>query len=118
MFVTKDEIVKKFVDHVIESGEREPLISWYVGHTNNLERRKKEHENGKGITCKHFKSLLQCPDVQNACKAENILEKVGFSKTAKDLVIVNESDDVEIVSYSAIGSELHHVYTYLAVENK
>ena len=108
--ITCDEAVKKFIDYAKPYDSSAPNKHWYVGITNDLERRKKEHEADKNICCKFIHSPIspQKPDI--ARTLEKKLEKAGFSIHEKDLEPIQETASTQ--------AKKVYIYIYQAVKPK
>lgn len=84
-----NQIIKSFVDFAKNKDPDRAKDAWYVGVTNNTERRKGEHIRDlekieKGLT--HFVSK-NVGTSENALKIEKALSaKFGFAKTKKELL--------------------------------
>ncbi len=108
--MTYDDAVKIFIDYAKHNDSSAPNKHWYVGITNNLERRKKEHEADKNICCKFIHSPLPPQNPNVARTLEKKLEKVGFAIYKKDLEPIQETASTQ--------AEKIYIYIYQAVKLK
>jgi predicted GIY-YIG superfamily endonuclease len=116
-----EEAINKFIAYAKRYDSSAPNKSWYVGITSKDPNiRKKRHEYEKGITCKHFKSLIICQDKDTALELEQILKDEGFSKTEAELEPIMEAKSMRGVSFSTKKEKAkkHEVYIYLAVKKR
>jgi len=104
------EAIKKFVDYAQKSDPTAPKNKWYVGISNDPERRQKEHEQKlqkDDIRCLRFMSLVRCEDRDTAHKLEIMLAEEGFAIHRKDLKPAVKTMESNIVE------EIVYVYIYL-----
>jgi hypothetical protein len=114
-----EKYVKKYVNYAKQFDSTAPNNNWYVGITNDLKKRKSEHENQKNITCKYFESFFKGTR-EEARKLEKALADIKFANTTDGLKIKGSPAVVESEGSSAekIDEKVCHVYVYLAVEKK
>lgn len=99
------DITKEIINYIktIKEGE---LKNWYAGITNDLGRRKEEHEREKNIFCKHLKGW-RFQTEEEARKIERELELQGISIYEEDLKIIAKKQEPSTI-----------VYVFLAVSKK
>lgn len=110
--MTEKEAVEKFKNYAQQYDKTAPNHHWYVGITNDPDRRKGEHECEKGIKCEHFAVLLTSTNRDAARKVEGLVKNAGFAIDKNDLDPIIANDSVNE------SEEKISIYIYLAVEAK
>lgn len=118
--MTKEEVIKHFVDHAKTYDPTVPNKNWYVGITNDPNRRKEEHECQKDITCAHF-TYIQFRTEEDARLVEKWLEDAGFAITEKALrvkpdAVTHKSTGFVFAEGIKKDNPSNYVYMYQAIK--
>lgn len=119
--MTMSEAVKLIVQYVTTHELRGSSVlrvskHWYAGITNDPERRKREHENEKGIECRFF-AYGNCGNEDVARKMEKLLEENGFSIDSKSLEAALDQSVLKEGAFSNKNPS-KYIYVYKAIELK
>ena len=102
-------ITKEIINYIktIKEGE---LKNWYAGVTNNLARRKEEHEREKNILCKHLKGW-RCQTEKEAREIEQELKLQGISIYEEDLKIIAKKQEpsTSVYVFLAVKKSQHFI---------
>lgn len=93
-----NEITKEIINYIkkINVGN---LDNWYAGITNDLVRRKEEHEREKNITCEYLKGW-HCKTEDEARIIEKELDDFGIPTHEKELkIIANKKSGPKTIVY-------------------
>lgn len=86
------------------------LDNWYAGITNDLVRRKEEHERKKNIKCEYLKGWT-CKSEDEARSIEKELEQNGIPTHRKDIeIIASQKTEPSTIVYVflAVSKDTQH----------